>query len=52
MTITATYKIAHAAGQDAGNASMRKAKRSAWNAADWNVASETMIRIINGRAVQ
>ena len=31
-----TYEIAHAAGWDAGNASMRKAGRKTWNRTDYN----------------
>lgn len=34
-----TPKLAHVAGTDAGNASMRKAGRKIWNADDYNAAS-------------
>ena len=40
--IPITYKIAHAAGWDAGNQSMHKAGRKAWNREDYNVAAKTM----------
>lgn len=35
-----TYKLAMAAGQDAGNRNMRHAGRTVWNEDDWNVAAE------------
>jgi hypothetical protein len=44
-----TYKIAMAAGRDAGNRSMRKAGRTSWNEDDWNAAAaetERLIRLI------
>lgn len=34
--IPMTYQIAHAAGMDAGNASMAKNGRAAWNEDDYN----------------
>ena len=46
MTITPTYKIAHAAGQDAGNASAHVAGRIKWNAADWDAAAQAMTRLL------
>jgi len=39
--------VARAAGHDAGNRNMRKHGRKAWNEDDWNVAVETMLRIMN-----
>lgn len=33
-------RIANAAGRDAGNRSMRRAGRSAWNEDDWNAAHD------------
>ena len=33
-----TQHIAHAAGRDAGNRSMRNAGRKSWNEDDWNTA--------------
>jgi hypothetical protein len=38
MTERYAYQIAMAAGQDAGNRSMRKAGRTSWNEEDWNAA--------------
>ena len=43
---TVTYKIAMAAGQDAGNKSMKAAGRTSWNDDDWNVAAETTARLM------
>jgi len=43
--ITMTYSLAIAAGQDAGNRSMRQAGRSKWDEDDWNVAAETFGRL-------
>ncbi len=40
------HSIAHAAGQDAGNRSMRAAGRVEWNADDWNVATATEIGLL------
>lgn len=37
MKLTMTYELAHAAGIDAGNRSMRKAGRKHWNEDDYNV---------------
>lgn len=38
--VTLTAALARAAGQDAGNRSMRKAGRTTWSVADWNAAAE------------
>ena len=38
MFITMTYSLAMALGRDAGNRSMRKAARTAWNEDDRNAA--------------
>ena len=43
--ITMTYSLAMAAGQDAGNRSMRRAGRSKWDESDWNAAAETFARL-------
>jgi hypothetical protein len=40
------HAIAHAAGQDAGNASMKAAGRIAWNADDWNAATAVEIKLL------
>jgi hypothetical protein len=40
-----TIALARAIAWDAGNRSMRKAGRSAWDEADWNVAAETARRL-------
>lgn len=40
MKSTLTYKQVMAAGQDAGNRSMKKAGRTSWNEEDWNAAAE------------
>jgi len=37
--MNATYKIAMAAGQDAGNRSMRAAGRTSWNEDDYAAAA-------------
>lgn len=36
------YKLAHAIGWDAGNASMRKAGRTVWSEDDYNASVEAM----------
>ena len=41
-----TYKIAMAAGQDAGNRNMKKAGRTAWNEEDWNVAAALVAKLM------
>jgi hypothetical protein len=42
---TPTPAIAVAAGQDAGNRSMRAAGRTAWNEDDWNAAAAVSDRL-------
>lgn len=45
--------IAHAAGWDAGNSTMRAAGRTAWNEDDWNAACELfnrLMRIVDAEA--
>ncbi len=42
----ATYKIAHAAGQDAGNRSARRAGRRRWSEVDFNTAAQVMEQIL------
>lgn len=44
--IVADYGIAHAAGTDAGNRSMRAAGRTAWSAEDFDAAAETMQTLV------
>jgi hypothetical protein len=44
--IAMTYELAHAAGWDAANRSMRKAGRTVWNKDDYDVACETMNRLL------
>jgi hypothetical protein len=44
--MTPTYRIAHAAGTDAGNRNMRAAGRTAWSAEDYEVAADTMTRLL------
>jgi hypothetical protein len=39
-------RIAHAAGWDAGNRSMREHGRTSWNEDDWAVACETHGRLL------
>ncbi len=41
-----TYKIAMAAGKDAGNRSMRAAGRTAWSKEDFNAAAEVTERLM------
>lgn len=43
-----TYKIAMAAGRDAGNRSMRAAGRKVWSEADWNAAAAVTARLMGG----
>jgi hypothetical protein len=43
--ITPTHELAHAAGRDAGNRSMRAAGRTRWNDDDWNAAAATYERV-------
>ncbi len=40
-----TYRIAMAAGQDAGNRSMKAAGRVRWSLADWRIASKVMNKL-------
>ena len=41
-----TYDLAMAAARDAGNRSMRKAGRKAWNEHDYNAAVQEFHRLI------
>jgi hypothetical protein len=41
-----TYAIAMAAGQDAGNRSMRASGRTSWNEDDWNAAAAETERLM------
>jgi len=43
---TLTPQIAYAAGQDAGNRSMRKAGRTKWNRTDYNAAAHETNRLM------
>lgn len=40
-----TLPLCYAAGRDAGNRSMRKAGRTAWNEDDYNAAAEVFARL-------
>jgi len=42
-----TYKIAMAAGQDAGNRQMKSEGRTTWNEADWNEAARVTTELLN-----
>ncbi len=44
--MTATFKIAHAAGRDAGNRSARRAGRTRWSEDDFNAAARVMEQIL------
>lgn len=44
--ITLTPSLAYASGQDAGNASMRKAGRTRWNEDDHAVACDVTNRLL------
>lgn len=44
--VTLTRDLAFASGQDAGNASMRKHNRKAWNDEDYNVAARTTNKLL------
>lgn len=46
MKPAVTYKIAHAAGQDAGNRQAKRAGRKTWSRADWNAAARTTRRLL------
>jgi hypothetical protein len=48
--MTPTYKIAMAAGRDAGNRSMKEGKRTAWNLKDRNAAAATFEKIMGKQA--
>lgn len=41
-----TYKIAMAAGQDAGNKQMKSAGRTSWNEDDFNLAADMANRVM------
>ena len=43
--IILTYELIMASGRDAGNVSMRKAGRTAWNIDDWNAATEVVEKL-------
>lgn len=43
-----TYQLAHAAGMDAANRSMRKAGRTSWNEEDYNVGVSEQNRLWPG----
>lgn len=45
-TLTITHSIAHAAGTDAANRSMKKGGRKAWSRKDYNEAVKTMDRLM------
>jgi len=47
--MNATYDVARAAGQDAGNARMRKAGRTAWSRADYNESVRVFERLYQPR---
>lgn len=46
MRIMLTPELAYASGFDAGNASMRKAGRMAWNCSDANIAALKTNRLL------
>jgi hypothetical protein len=46
----ADYKVAHAAGWDAGNRSCKAAGRSEWSMEDRDAAAETMDRVMRALA--
>lgn len=45
MKRQATYREAVAAGQDAGNRSMKSAGRTSWNDDDWTAAALTFEKL-------
>ena len=47
MKLKLTYEMAHAAGQDEGNRSMRKAGRDTWNEEDWHAAATKMNELLD-----
>jgi hypothetical protein len=54
MAQTLTPELARAAGRDAANERMRKAGRSTWNRADYNLAcrvSARLMQAIEGRYI-
>jgi len=44
--IKITYKLAMAAGRDAGNRNMRKNGRTTWNLADRNIAAKEFHKLM------
>ena len=42
-----TIELARASAQDAANAHMRKHGRKVWSLDDWNVARDTLYRLMN-----
>lgn len=44
--VTLTRELAFASGQDAANAQMRKANRTAWNSDDASLAAEITNRLL------
>lgn len=44
--MTVTYKVAVAAGRDAGTRSMRAAGRTQWNEEDWSAAAAVTARLM------
>jgi hypothetical protein len=46
----ARIEIARSVGQDAADRQMRKAGRTSWNRADYNLAARTMNRLIRESA--
>ena len=47
MKPTLTFDLAHAAGMDAGNRSMRKAGRAHWSEDDYNAAVKETNRLLD-----
>jgi hypothetical protein len=47
MKMKLTYKVAHAAGEAAGNQSMRDAGRKTWNIDDYNAAAEETNKLLD-----
>lgn len=45
-----TYKLAHAASQDAANRQMRAAGRTRWNKSDYALACSEFNRLMGGAA--
>jgi hypothetical protein len=44
--VTITYKIAMAAGRDAGNKSAKTAGRTSWNEDDFNAAAAVVAKLM------